>query len=71
MEEHMSLRDFNTGNESFNTGNESLHNEPLGNGSGLENFHTTNPEDREPSSLPKIVGAVAVALMLGTAGVAL
>src|ERR1700748_2037387 len=69
MEERMSLRDFNTGNEPLQK--DALHNDPLGNGSGLENFHTVNPEDREPSSLPKIVGAVAVALMVGTAGVAL
>jgi hypothetical protein len=61
----MSLRDFNsTDDRSI-----SLQNEPLGNGSGLGNFHTVNPEDVAPSNTPKIVGALAVALMVGAAGI--
>ena len=64
----MSLRDFNA---PFPNDPRALHNEPLGNSAGLEAFHTTQPEDIAPSKTPKIVGAVAVALMIGAAGVAL
>ena len=64
----MSLRDFNA---PFPNDPRALHNEPLGNSAGLESFHTTQPEDIAPSNTPKIVGAVAVALMIGAAGVAL
>jgi hypothetical protein len=60
----MSLRDFNEISQP-------LHTEPTGNGAGLGSFHTINPEDREPSKTPKIVGALAVALMVGVAGVGL
>ena len=63
----MSLRDFNSPSDDPIA----LHNSPLGNGTGLGNFHTTNPEDREPNNTPKIVGALAVALMIGVAGVGL
>ena len=63
----MSLRDFNTVSDD----KIALHNSPQGNGGGLGNFHTTNPEDREPNNTPKIVGALAVALMVGVAGVGL
>ena len=48
-----------------------LHHEPLGNGAGLSNFHTVNVEESERSNTPKIVGAVAVALMVGVAAVGL
>lgn len=48
-----------------------LHNEPLGNGAGLSDFHTVNVEENERSNTPKIVGAVAVALMVGVAAVGL
>src|SRR5690349_3723280 len=65
---HMSLRDFNA---PFPDDPRALHNAPLGNGAGLENFHTKQPEDIEPNNMPKIVGAVAVALMIGAAGIAL
>src|SRR5580693_7501570 len=63
----MSLRDFNSadGHPIF------LQNQPLGNGAGLGNFHTVNPEDAEPSNTSKIVGVLVVALMVGVAGVAL
>jgi 2-oxoglutarate dehydrogenase E2 component (dihydrolipoamide succinyltransferase) len=64
----MSLRDIYSNNE---PGNISLHTEAQGNGSGLGNFHTVNPEDREPNNTPKIVGALAVALMVGAAGIGL
>jgi len=64
----MSLRDFNTPSTDDPI---ALHNEPLGNGSGLDSFHTTQPEDIEPNNTPKIIGAIAVALMIGTAGAAL
>jgi hypothetical protein len=64
----MSLRDFNAPSTDGPT---ILHNAPSGNGSGLDAFHTRQPEDIEPSNMPKIVGAVAVALMVGAAGVAL
>jgi hypothetical protein len=63
----MSLRDFNA---PFPNDPRALHNEPLGNGAGLETFHTKQPEDIEPNNTPKIIGAVAVALMIGTAGIA-
>jgi hypothetical protein len=64
----MSLRDIYSNNE---PGNISLHTEPQGNGAGLDNFHTINPEDREPNNTGKIVGALAVALMVGAAGIGL
>src|SRR4051812_50081164 len=64
----MSLRDFNA---PFPNDPRALHNEPLGNSAGLKSFHTTQPEDIAPSNTPKIVGAVAVALMIGAAGGAL
>ena len=48
-----------------------LHHEPLGNGAGLSDFHTVNVEESERSNTPKIVGAVAVALMVGVAAVGL
>src|SRR6185312_8295728 len=69
MEECMSLRDFN--NAPFPDDPRALHNEPLGNSAGLESFHTIQPEDVSPNNTPKIVGAVAVALMVGVAGIAL
>lgn len=65
----MSLRDFN--NAPFSDDPTALHNAPSGNGAGLKSFHTTQPEDIEPNNMPKIVGAVVVALMVGVAGVAL
>src|SRR5215467_11781582 len=65
----MSLRDFN--NAPFPDDPRALHNEPLGNGAGLESFHTTLPQDIARNSMPKILGAVAVVLMIGAAGVAL
>ena len=49
----MSLRDFNSPSDDPIA----LHNSPQGNGGGLGNFHTTNPEDREPNNTPKIGGA--------------
>ena len=64
----MSLRDIYANNEPRNI---SLHTESQGNGAGLGNFHTTNPEDREPNNAGKIVGALAVALMVGAAGIGL
>ena len=65
----MSLRDFNPTDDRPI----SLQNQPLGNGVGLESFHTVQPEDRDSgvTNTPKIVGAVAVALMIGVAGIAL
>jgi len=69
MEECMSLRDFN--NAPFPDDPRALHNDPLGNSAGLESFHTIQPEDVSPNNTPKIVGAVAVALMVGVAGIAL
>ena len=63
----MSLRDFNSPSDDPIA----LHNSPQGNGSGLGNFHTINPEIREPNNTPKIVGALAVALMIGAAGIGL
>jgi hypothetical protein len=60
----MSLRDFNSTDDRST----SLQNEPLGNGSGLGSFHTVNPEDVAPSNTPKIVGALAVALIVGAVG---
>jgi hypothetical protein len=65
----MSLRDFN--NAPFSDDPTALHTAPSGNGGGLESFHTVQPEDVEPNNMPKIIGAVAVALMVGVAGVAL
>jgi len=65
----MSLRDFNS--TSFPDDPTSLHHGPAGNETGLENFHTVQPEDVEPNNTPRIIGAVAVALMVGAAGVAL
>jgi len=62
----MSLRDFN--NAPFSDDPTALHTAPSGNGAGLKSFHTTQPEDIEPNNMPKIVGAVAVALMIGVAG---
>ena len=38
-------------------------------GGALDSFHTTNPEDREPNNTGKILGALAVALMVGAAGI--
>lgn len=64
----MSLRDFNA---PFPSDPHALHNEPLGNSTGLKSFHTTQPQDREPNNMPKIIGAAVVALMVGTAGVVL
>ncbi|HKQ44496.1 MAG TPA: hypothetical protein VJS47_03805 [Rhizomicrobium sp.] len=64
----MSLRDFNA---PVCDDPIALHHQPVGNATGLENFHTIHPEDIEPNSTPKIVGALAVALMIGAAGVAL
>jgi hypothetical protein len=64
----MSLRDFNTPASDDPT---ALHHEPLGNGAGLSDFHTVNVEESERSNTPKIVGAVAVALMVGVAAVGL
>ena len=61
----MSLRDIYTTNDDKPI---ILNAEPMGNGSGLGDFHTINPEDREPSNTPKILGGLAVALMLGAAG---
>jgi hypothetical protein len=61
----MSLRDFNQADDRPI----SLQNEPVGNGSGLGSFHTVNPEDVAPSNTPKIVGALAVALIVGAAGI--
>ena len=63
----MSLRDFNEPAQPIGT----LHTDPSGNGAGLNAFHTTNPEDRERNNAPKIVGALAVALMVGAAGIGL
>src|SRR6201990_746657 len=65
----MSLRDdFNT--PAFDDPT-ALHHEPLGNGAGLSDFHTVHVEESERSNTPKIVGAVAVALMVGVAAVGL
>lgn len=61
----MSLRDIYGTNEDTPI---ILNTDPVGNGGGLGNFHTTNPEDREPNNTPKILGGLAVALMLGAAG---
>jgi DNA-binding protein HU-beta len=60
----MSLRDFNA----IDDDPISLHSQPLGNESGLGTFHTVQPEDAAPSNTPKIVGGLAVALMIGVAG---
>jgi len=64
----MSLRDFNT---PYSDDPIALHHTPGGNETGLESFHTIQPEDIEPNNTPKIVGAIAVALMVSAAGVAL
>lgn len=62
----MSLRDFDT---PLSDDPIALHHEPVGNGAGLSNFHTVSPEERESNNTPKIVGAVAVALMVGAAAI--
>lgn len=61
----MTLRDFNapSGERSI-----ILTHEPVGNGAGLSGFHTVSPEAREPNNTGKIVGALAVALMVGAGG---
>jgi len=64
----MSLRDFNT---PYSDDPTALHHMPGGNETGLQSFHTIQPDDIEPNNTPKIVGAIAVALMVGAAGVAL
>ncbi|HKY18909.1 MAG TPA: hypothetical protein VJL82_08240 [Rhizomicrobium sp.] len=64
----MSLRDFNA---PVCDDPIALHHQPAGNATGLENFHTIHPEDIEPNNTPKIVGALAVALMIGAAGTVL
>lgn len=64
----MSLRDFNAPASDDPI---ALHTEPSGNGSGLSSFHTVSPEEREPNNVPKIIGVVAVALMVGAAAVGL
>jgi hypothetical protein len=61
----MSLRDFNA------PSSDALHNVPLGNGGGLNAFHTKQPEDIAPNNTPKIIGALVVVLMIGAAGAAL
>ena len=63
----MSLRDFQT---PYSDDPTALHHLPGGNETGLESFHTVQPEDIEPNNMPKIVGAIAVALMVSAAGVA-
>ncbi|HSS14360.1 MAG TPA: hypothetical protein VLL04_10720, partial [Rhizomicrobium sp.] len=64
----MALREFGT---QFPDDPIALHHGPAGNDTGLESFHTIQPEDVEPNNTPKIVGAIAVALMVSAAGVAL
>jgi hypothetical protein len=64
----MSLRDFNTPMSDDPT---ALHHAPLGNNSGLSEFHTVSVDEREPSNTPKIVGALAIALMVGAAAIGL
>jgi hypothetical protein len=61
----MSLRDIYGTNEDRPI---ILNTDPVGNTGGLGGFHTINPEDREPNNMPKILGGLAVALMLGAAG---
>ncbi len=61
----MSLRDFNSSSDDRPV---ILNTDPVGNAGGLGGFHTVNPEDREPNNIPKIVGGLVVALMLGGAG---
>ena len=63
----MSLRDFNEPSQPIGT----LHTDPSGNSAGLDAFHTVHPEERAPNNTPKIVGALAVALMVGAAGIGL
>lgn len=66
----MSLRDFGPSEERTVTLNhEPLSHEAGGNGSGLGEFHTVHPEEIEPNNTGKIIGALAVALMVGAAGV--
>ena len=67
----MSLRDFNTPTEErpVTLNHEPLSHEIGGNGSGLGDFHTVHPEEIEPNNTGKIVGALAVALMVGAAGI--
>ncbi|HEX2761412.1 MAG TPA: hypothetical protein VHM27_12895 [Rhizomicrobium sp.] len=62
----MSLRDFNAPTQERPI---TLNHEPNGNGTGLGEFHTVHPEEIEPNNTGKIVGALAVALMVGAAGV--
>jgi hypothetical protein len=62
----MSLRDFNS---PANDRPVALNHEPNGNGTGLGEFHTVHPEETEPNNTGKIVGALAVALMVGAAGI--
>jgi hypothetical protein len=61
----MTLRDFGPSEERTVI----LNHEPNGNGAGLNEFHTIHPEEVEPNNTSKIVGALAVALMVGAAGV--
>src|ERR1700753_1415799 len=64
-ENNMSLRDFNSSTDDRPV---ILNTDPEGNAGGLGDFHTTSPADLEPNNTPKIIGALAVALMLGGAG---
>ena len=43
--------------------------EVLDRNAALGSFHTTSPEDRAPNNTGKVIGALAVALMVGAAGV--
>lgn len=61
----MSLRDFNAPSDERPV---TLTHEPIGNGAGLSSFHTVSPEERQPNHTGKIVGALAVALMVGAGG---
>lgn len=66
----MTLRDFGPAEESTVILNrEQLSHEVGGNGAGLNEFHTVHPEEIEPNNTGRIVGALAVALMVGAAGV--
>lgn len=66
----MSLRDFGpTEERTVILNHEPLSHEVGGNGSGLSEFHTVSSEEIEPNNTGKIVGALAVALMVGAAGV--
>lgn len=62
----MALRDFNTPSVERPV---TLNHEPIGNGSGLGDFHTVSSEEIEPNNTGKIVGALAVALMVGAGGI--